>query len=106
MASKISTEEERSQSSKIGYRPSTERLQTELIKKGGKTVDEVHKMDRQTLVSAVVDLRHADTLPLPEASQTMATPGVDLTQLIQLMVLEIQRERQETLEKQKEKDRG
>jgi len=58
MASKISTEEEKR--AKVG-KDSTDRLQTKLIKKGRKTVDEVHKMDRQTLISAVVELRHADT---------------------------------------------
>jgi len=86
MASKISTEEEKRV--KVG-KDSTDRLQTELIKKGGKTVGEVHKMDRQTLISAVVELRHADTSPLPKASS-----GVDLTQFIQLMVLERQKERE------------
>jgi len=92
MASKISTEEEKR--AKVG-KDSTGRLQTELIKRGGKTVDEVHKMDRQTLISAVVELRHADTSPLPEASLIMAKSGVNLTQLIQQMVLERQREREE-----------
>ena len=101
MASKsVAAEEIKARCAKDG----SEVLRKELVRKGGKTVEEVEAMNRATLVQAAYDLRVAGVIGgaphSPSKNAPAPSPQPQISEMLQFMQFRMEQNKKDKLERE------